>query len=118
MPVSPELDLPKAKPTRRRRSPKKKKVEDKPFHQTIVEMPETAGDASSELIAALREWRLAEARRRRVPAFRILSNRSLTAIAEARPRDESGLLRIHGMGSKRLEKFGQTILQIVRATTD
>jgi len=117
VPVSPELGLPDAKPARRRR-PKKKEVEDRPFHQTVVEMPESASDASPELIAALREWRLAEARRRRVPAFRILSNRSLTAIAETRPLDEAGLLRIHGMGSKRLEKFGQTILQIVRESSD
>jgi DNA topoisomerase-3 len=118
VPVSPELGLPASKPARRRRSPKKAKTEDKPFHQTIVELPMSAADASPELIAALREWRLAEARRRRVPAFRILSNRSLTAIAEARPQDEAGLLRIHGMGSKRLEKFGQSILQIVRSSPD
>ena len=117
VPVSPELGLPDAKPARRRRA-KKKEVENRPFHQTVVEIPESVSDASPELIAALREWRLAEARRRRVPAFRILSNRSLTAIAETRPLDEAGLLRIHGMGSKRLEEFGQTILQIIRESTD
>jgi DNA topoisomerase-3 len=114
VPVSPELTLPAAKTPRRRRSPKKKKVEDKPFHQTVVELPTAAPEASPELVAALREWRLAEARRRRVPAFRILSNRSLTAIAETRPRDEAGLLRVNGMGPKRIERFGETILEIVR----
>jgi DNA topoisomerase-3 len=118
VPVSPELGLPAAKTPRRRRSPKKAKTEDRPLHQTIVGLPKSTEEASPELIAALREWRLTEARRRRVPAFRILSNRSLTAIAETRPQDEAGLLRIHGMGAKRLEKFGQTILQIVRASVD
>lgn len=118
VPVAPESTLPEAKLTRRRRRPKKTRAEDTPFHQTVVEMPGPAPKASPELMAALREWRLAEARRRRVPAFRILSNRSLTAIAEARPRDDNGLLRIHGMGSKRVENFGETILQIVRDATD
>ena len=105
VPVSPESGLAQARHGRRPRKPKKKEVEDRPFHRTVVEMPEPVGDASPELIAALREWRLAEARRRRVPAFCILSNRSLTAIAEIRPRDEAALLRVHGMGSKRLEEF-------------
>jgi len=116
--VGPELTAPGAKPPRRRRGSRKPKVENKPFHQTIVELPTAAPEASPELVAALREWRLAEARRRRVPAFRILSNRSLTAIAETRPRDEAGLLRVNGMGPKRIERFGETILQIVRSSLD
>ncbi|MGQ0504986.1 MAG: RecQ family ATP-dependent DNA helicase, partial [Myxococcaceae bacterium] len=49
---------------------------------------------SSALEEALRTWRLAEARRRKVPAFRILTNRTLSAIAEARPASPSELLRI------------------------
>ena len=84
----------------------------------MVGLPATVPEASPELIAALREWRLAEARRRHVPAFRILSNRSLTAIAETHPRDEAGLLRVKGMGPKRIERFGETILQIVRRSLD
>ena len=120
VPVAPELTFPASRPARRRRGPRTrtKRTEDRPFHETVVELPGPAAKASPELMAALREWRLAEARRRRVPAFRILSNRSLTAIAETRPKDEDGLLRVHGMGSKRIEKFGQTILQIVRGAPD
>jgi DNA topoisomerase-3 len=117
VPVSPESDLPPAKTSRRRR-PSKRQAEAKPLHQTVVDQPSPAAEASPELLAALREWRLTEARRRRVPAFCILSNRSLTAIAVARPRDEGGLLRVHGMGSKRVADYGSTILQIVRDASD
>ena len=118
VPVGPELTVPHAKPPRRRRRSKKQEVEDKPFHQTVVELATAVPETSPELVATLREWRLAEARRRRVPAFRILSNRSLTAIAETRPRDEAGLLRVNGMGPKRIERFGETILEIVRRSPD
>ena len=37
------------------------------------------------LEAALRDWRLVEARRRGVPAFRILSDRTLRALATSHP---------------------------------
>ena len=84
----------------------------------VAQLPSAPPEVPTELVAALREWRLAEARRRRVPAFRILSNRALTAIAQTCPRDESQLLRVNGMGPKRLERFGETILEIVRRSID
>ena len=61
---------------------------------------------------------LGEARRRGVPAFRILSNRDLRAVASARPRDEEELLTVRGMGPKRVGDYGETILEIVRRALD
>src|SRR5262249_41633274 len=46
------------------------------------------GPIDGNLYAALVRWRTAEAKRRRVPAFRVLSNATLEGIAAARPRDE------------------------------
>jgi DNA topoisomerase-3 len=69
--------------------------------------------ASPQLVEALRAWRLAEARRRRVPAFRILTDKVLGAIATARPRDGAALQRIHGVGPKLAERYGDTILALV-----
>ncbi|HYO51626.1 HRDC domain-containing protein, partial [Archangium sp.] len=66
-----------------------------------------------QLVEALRAWRLAEARRRRVPAFRILTDRVLGAIATARPRDGAALQRIHGVGPKLAERYGEAILALV-----
>jgi DNA topoisomerase-3 len=70
------------------------------------------------LEGALRAWRTSEAKRRRVPAFRILTDRTLTGIAEARPTTEAELLAIAGMGQALLEKHGATLLSLVaRAST-
>ena len=69
--------------------------------------------ASPQLVEALRAWRLDEARRRRVPAFRILTDRVLGAIATARPRDGASLQRIHGVGPTLTERYGETILALV-----
>ncbi len=73
-----------------------------------------SGGASLELLEALREWRLREARKRRIPAFRILPNRTLLAIAEAAPADEDELLGVSGVGPKVLEKYGSGLLELVR----
>jgi DNA topoisomerase-3 len=62
---------------------------------------------------ALRAWRSAEAKRRRVPAFRILSDRVLIAVALERPRDEEGLLAISGIGPTIVSKFGDALLRLV-----
>jgi DNA topoisomerase-3 len=71
------------------------------------------GTPSPQLVEALKAWRLAEARRRRVPAFRILTDKVLGAIATARPRDGSALQRIHGVGPKLAERYGEAILSLI-----
>ncbi len=65
------------------------------------------------LFEKLREWRLAEARKRRVPAFRILTDRVLTAICRARPADEEELLEVSGIGPHTAKKFGSGILAVI-----
>ncbi len=68
-----------------------------------------------ELEKALREWRLAEARRRSVPAFRILSDRALLALAGQRPTTTRELLSIPGIGLKIVEKYGAQLFRILGA---
>jgi DNA topoisomerase-3 len=69
--------------------------------------------ADVRLFDALREWRLAEARRRRVPAFRILTDRVLESLCRARPSDEAELLEISGIGPSIARTYGRAILRIV-----
>jgi ATP-dependent DNA helicase RecQ len=62
------------------------------------------------LAARLREWRAAEAKRLRVPAYMVMHDRTLTALAQARPSNPNQLLAIDGMGPAKVEKFGEAIL--------
>jgi DNA topoisomerase-3 len=48
-----------------------------------------------------------------VPAFRILTDRTLNALAAARPGDEVGLLNIPGIGPTIVQKYGREILGIL-----
>jgi DNA topoisomerase-3 len=62
---------------------------------------------------ALRDWRLAEAKRRAVPAFRILSDKSVQAIAAAKPATMRELLEIPGIGARLAEQYGAQIFRIL-----
>jgi RecQ family ATP-dependent DNA helicase len=67
--------------------------------------------AEGEALAArLREWRAVEAKRLRVPAYVVLHDRTLNALAQARPGSPRELLQIEGMGPAKVEKFGEVLL--------
>ena len=70
--------------------------------------------ADPRMVEALREWRAAEARKKRIPAFRIFSNKTLLALAEARPSDEEELLAVKGVGSTLARKYGERLLSLLR----
>ena len=77
-------------------------------------LPETeAPEPSAELVAALKAWRLAEARKRGVPAFHILTDRTLLALAAARPADEEELLAVRGIGPTLVRRYGEELLRLV-----
>jgi DNA topoisomerase-3 len=66
-----------------------------------------------ELITALKAWRRSEAHKRQIPAFTILSDRVLTAVAAIQPPNETALLKVHGMGPTLVQKYGEQILAIL-----
>lgn len=73
-----------------------------------------ASPRTERIDAALRAWRKAEATKKRVPAFRIMSDKVLSGIATSRPDNETALLAVHGVGPSLVTKHGVKILEIVR----
>ena len=68
----------------------------------------------ARLEAALRAWRLVEARRRRLPAFRIFNDRTLKALTANRPATAQELLAIPGMGLNSVKRYGRDIFRVLR----
>jgi superfamily II DNA helicase RecQ len=69
--------------------------------------------AEGEALAArIREWRAAEAKRLKVPPYVVLHDRTLAALAEARPRNPKELLGIDGIGPAKVERFGEELLRL------
>ncbi len=67
------------------------------------------------LVARLKEWRAAEARRLGLPAYMVLNDRTLAALAQARPGNPRQLLEIDGIGLAKVERFGEAILGLCGA---
>jgi ATP-dependent DNA helicase RecQ len=73
-----------------------------------------ASPADQAAVAALREWRLDEARRRAIAPFIILHDRTLMAIASTRPRSTAELLRVPGIGPGKAAEYGEAIVSVVQ----
>ena len=70
-------------------------------------------ESAGALFDALRAWRLAEARRTGLPAFRIVNDRTLLGVATEAPIDEGSLLRVAGIGPGLARRYGAELLSIV-----
>ena len=82
--------------------------------QSTSERPENGANSRAE--AMLRAWRLEEARRRGVPAFRIFSDNALRAMASRRPGSAQDLLAISGIGLRTVEQYGVQICRILHGS--
>ncbi|TDT33701.1 ATP-dependent DNA helicase UvrD2 [Naumannella halotolerans] len=80
-----------------------------------TECPATYDEAT---LVRLRDWRRERAAEQKLPAYCVFTDATLVAIAEARPSDDAGLLRINGLGRSKLEKYGAEVLQILNSDDD
>ncbi|MCZ2264734.1 ATP-dependent DNA helicase UvrD2 [Isoptericola sp. QY 916] len=71
------------------------------------------GEHDVALFDALREWRLSVARETDKPAFTVLGDATLAAIAELKPTSVAQLARVNGVGPAKIDRYGPTILAIV-----
>jgi len=71
------------------------------------------GTQDIALLERLKAWRLAEARTQSVPAFVILHDKTLAEIARQRPHSLAALGGVSGIGAKKLERYGPTLVELV-----
>jgi ATP-dependent DNA helicase RecQ len=72
------------------------------------------GDVDPELRARLRSWRSDIARERGVPAYVVLHDATIDGIVRAWPTTLDELRNVPGIGDKKLEHYGDELLQIVK----
>jgi ATP-dependent DNA helicase RecQ len=65
------------------------------------------------LLARLKAWRLEQARSQAVPPYVVFHDATLSAIAAAQPRDLGGLSTIPGIGARKLERYGPSLLELL-----
>jgi ATP-dependent DNA helicase RecQ len=74
-------------------------------------LPENV-DAS--LLAALKVWRLQQARDQAVPPYVVFHDRTLMEIAARLPADLEALSQVSGVGAAKLERYGNAVLQVLQ----
>ncbi|KAK8064875.1 hypothetical protein PG994_007513 [Apiospora phragmitis] len=71
-------------------------------------------NAKTELHELLKAQRTRSAQADKVPAYCVATNAELEALAARRPTTKQQLLRIRGMGPRKVEKYGDAWLGIIR----
>jgi ATP-dependent DNA helicase RecQ len=75
-------------------------------------------DAARARFERLRAVRLELARAQGVPAYVVLGDAGLAALARDMPRDEAGLLRVPGIGKVKVERYGAALLTALADAAD
>ena len=78
-------------------------------------LAESSATADPRRVEVLREWRKKEAARRAVPAYVVFHDRTLVALAAARPATLDDLSAIPGIGPAKLEAYGEDLLALFAA---
>ena len=89
-----------------------KVIETEKIGKKKVEIKDDTMD-KSPLYAALSAWRLQKAKEEGMPAYTVAHNKTLKAIAQAKPVTLTALKEVDGMGIKSVKHIGAEILDIV-----
>lgn len=71
---------------------------------------------NQELFEALKKWRKEKAYKERIKPYIIFSDTSLIAISNSKPKTLEELLEIRGVGTKKIEAYGNELLNIIESS--
>jgi ATP-dependent DNA helicase RecQ len=80
--------------------------------KTAPNSASSPGCADPSSLEAVKEWRRLEAARRSVPAYVVFHDRTLAALAAARPATLDALSEIPGIGPAKLAAYGKELLAL------
>ncbi|HEX8473760.1 MAG TPA: HRDC domain-containing protein [Pyrinomonadaceae bacterium] len=86
-----------------RKTPRRRRAPQSPPVPLTVE--------EKRIVAHLKSWRLARANASRLPAYMICPDKTLEHLARARPVSLEALTEIHGLGTAKIERFGEELLE-------
>ena len=65
------------------------------------------------LVEALKAWRREQARQQGVPPYVVFHDRTLIELAARQPGDLNALAQVSGIGSAKLERYGEAVLAVI-----
>jgi DNA topoisomerase-3 len=103
-----------ARPERMRQRRKKAKVSVKKAVSSKSAPKANVVRNGDNLEKALRTWRVQEAKRRGIPAFRIFGDRVLQDIVSKQPETDEDLLAISGVGASTVKRYAAEIFRLLQ----
>jgi len=97
-----------------KKTPGKKLTIKKRTGQKVIRQPGKGMSENPELYSRLKEWRLSRAKKKRLPAFRIFTNKVLDNLASDLPTTHDELLMVNGVGPYLSQQYGNEIIRIVK----
>ncbi len=86
----------------------------KPADGQSQESDTYSGSAHPELVQTLIDWRREKYQKDNVPAYIILHQKTLMAIADLAPTTKEELLTVKGFGKSKCDRYGDEILDVIR----
>jgi len=77
--------------------------------------PASLDEAGQQLFDALRELRRRLAQEQNVPPYIVFSDKTLGDMAARRPLTNDAFLQIYGVGTAKLERYGEAFMQLIRS---
>lgn len=75
----------------------------------------TLDPADSALFEALRAWRATQAKEQSVPAYVVFPDATIYGIVDAKPGSIAQLGEVSGVGLKKLDRYGEAVLEVIAA---
>ena len=80
-----------------------------------VDYKEVLKPEEFEVFSRLRDWRKSVAEKEGVPVYTVLTNEQLAQMVQKQVKSKAGLKEIEGVGDARVEKYGETLVQLLAA---
>lgn len=91
----------------------------KQHHEKVISAlgppPQEPVDYDTALFEKLRDWRYEISKKKSLPPYAVLNDKTLKSICVLLPANEKELLVISGIGPAKLEQYGQDVLKIINA---
>lgn len=79
----------------------------------VAEKPSSGDEIADRIVSDLKNWRKKKAGDMNVPPYIIFGDKTIYDIAAKKPASKSDLRKIYGLGSVKIDNFGNSILALV-----
>lgn len=84
----------------------------------LIKCKEIESKDVDSLREQLKKFRLETSRKENIRAYFVFNNEEMEGLIEKRPQSQDELLKVRGFGVKKVEKYGEEILEIMKSSKD